>query len=161
MENGRPIAEQDQATADLEKALTEIRRSEIELRTIVDALPAHAWASRADGYNIFCNQQWLDYFGFSQETARGWSYRDTIHPEDLDRFVKKWNEFSALGTRVEAEARFRRVDGEYRWFLIRADPVRDENGNIIKWFGSNTDINDRKNAEALLAGENKILEMVA
>jgi len=161
MENGRPIAEQDQATADLEKALTEIRRSEIELRTIVDALPAHAWASRADGYNIFCNQQWLDYFGFSQETARGWSYRDTIHPEDLDRFVKKWNEFSALGTRVEAEARFRRVDGEYRWFLIRADPVRDENGNIIKWFGTNTDINDRKNAEALLAGENKILEMVA
>jgi PAS domain S-box-containing protein len=161
MENGPPIAEQDQATADLKKALLEIRRSEIELRTIVDALPAQAWAWRADGYNIFCNQQWLDYSGFTQETARGWAYRDTIHPDDLDPFLQKWNELSAVGAAVEAEARFRRIDGVYRWFLIRAVPVRDENENIVKWFGTNTDINDRKNAEALLAGENRILEMVA
>jgi PAS domain S-box-containing protein len=161
MDNGLPITEQDQATADLKKALTEIRQSEIELRTMVNALPAQAWASRVDGYIIFCNQQWLDYSGFAQEAARGWTYRNTIHPEDLDPFIQKWNEFSALAVPIEAEARFRRVDGEYRWFLVRAVPVRDENGNILKWFGTNTDINDRKNAEALLAGENKILEMVA
>jgi PAS domain S-box-containing protein len=155
------FTEQEQTKAELKKALVEIRRSEIELRTIVDALPAHAWASRTDGHNIFCNQQWLDYSGFNQETARGWTYRDTMHPEDLEPFVKKWNELSALGVTVEAEARFRRVDGEYRWFLIRALPIRDEEGNIIKWFGTNTDIDDRKNAEALLAGENKILEKIA
>jgi PAS domain S-box-containing protein len=161
MESTDHLIDQEQTKAELKKALAEVRRSEIELRTIVDALPAHAWASRADGHNIFCNQQWLDYSGFSQETARGWTYRDTMHPEDLEPFVKKWNDLSALGVTVEAEARFRRVDGEYRWFLIRAFPVRDENGEIIKWFGTNTDIDDRKKAEASLAGENKILEMIA
>ncbi|MEI9866369.1 MAG: GAF domain-containing protein, partial [Limisphaerales bacterium] len=161
MDTSRDIPEPAPTSAELEKALREIKRSEIELRAIVDALPAHAWASRADGHNIFCNQQWLDYSGFTQETARGWTYRDTIHPDDLDPFVKKWTELSATGSPVEAEARFRRFDGEYRWFLIRAVPVRDENGNIAKWFGTNTDIDDRKKSEALLAGENKILEMIA
>ncbi len=157
----RDKTEQERANVDLEKALTEIKRSEIELRTIVDALPAHAWASRADRHNIYCNQQWLDYSGITQEGTRSWTYRDTIHPDDLEPFVKKWNELSANGATVEAEARFRRYDGEYRWFLVRALPVRDEHGNTIKWFGTNTDIDDRKKAEALLAGENMILEMVA
>jgi PAS domain S-box-containing protein len=161
METLQDMTEKERPSVELAKALKEIKGSEIELRTIVDALPAHAWASRADGYNIYCNQQWLDYSGFTQETARGWTYRDTIHPDDLDSFVKQWNQLSSIGATVEAEARFRRVDGEYRWFLIRALPVRDENGQVVMWFGTNTDIDDRKKAEALLAGENKILEMVA
>jgi PAS domain S-box-containing protein len=161
METLPEMTENGRSSVELEKALKEIKRSAIELRTIVDALPAHAWVSRADGHNIYCNQQWLDYSGLTQETAWGWTYRDTIHPDDLDPFVKKWTDLSAIGVPVEAEARFRRFDGEYRWFLIRALPVRDENGNIIKWFGTNTDIDDRKRAESLLAGENKILEMVA
>ena len=161
METSSDTIEQERAGDELEKALLEIKRSEIELQTIVDALPAHAWASRSDGFNIFCNQQWLDYSGLTQETARGWTYRDTIHPDDLAPFLKSWAELSALGGLVEAEARFRRFDGEYRWFLIRALPVRDENGKTVKWFGTNTDIDDRKKAEALHAGENKILEMVA
>jgi len=151
----------DQIVANLENALREIQVSEIELRAIMDSLPAHAWCSRGDGYNIFCNQQWLDYSGFTQETALGWSYRDNIHPDDVGPYVKKWDEVSTMGTIIEAEARLRRFDGEYRWFLIRAVPVRDENGEIIRWFGTNTDIDERKKAEALLAGENKILEMVA
>ena len=149
------------AGEELERALREIKRSEIELRAILDALPAQAWCSREDGYNIFCNQQWLDYSGFTQETARGWSYRDTIHPDDIGPYVEKWNEVSTTGASIEAEARFRRVDGEYRWFLIRAVPVRDESGNVVKWFGTNTDIDDRKKTEALLEAENRILEMVA
>jgi PAS domain S-box-containing protein len=161
MELPNSASKRKDISAELENALREIRRSEIELRAIVDALPAHAWASGADGHNIFCNQQWLDYSGFTQETARGWTYRDTIHSEDLEPFVTKWNELSALGIPVEAEARFRRVDGEYRWFLVRALPFRDENEKIIKWFGTSTDIDDRKKSEALLAGENKILEMIA
>ena len=161
METPQDMTEKVRPSAELERALKEIKRSEIEHRTIVDALPSHAWASRADGYNIYCNQQWLDYSGLTQETARGWTYRERIHPDDLDSFVKQWNEISAIGAAVEAEARFRRVDGEYRWFLVRALPVRDESGQIVKWFGTNTDIDDRKKAEALLAGENKILEMVA
>jgi len=148
-------------SAELERALKEIKRSEIWLRAIVDALPGHAWASRSDGYFIYCNQQWLDYSGLTQDTARGWTFRETIHPDDLAHFVRQWNELSASGATVRAEARFRRSDGEYLWFLVHAIPVRDENGEIINWFGTNTDIDDRKRAEALLAGENKILEMIA
>lgn len=161
MQMDRDTNARQSISADLEKALKEIRRSEIELRAIVDAIPAHAWCSRADGYNIYCNQQWLDYSGFTQDEARGWSYRDTIHPDDLEPYVRKWNEVSAAGGSIDAEARLRHVGGEYRWFLIRAVPVRDEQGNISKWFGTNTDIDDRKKAVALLAGENIILEMVA
>jgi PAS domain S-box-containing protein len=149
------------ASAELGKALKEIKGSEIEFRTIADALPAHAWASRADGYITYCNQQWLDYSGFNEEAARGWAYRDAIHPDDVKSFVERWNEQSALGTAIEAETRFRRIDGEYRWFLVRAAPVRDESGRIVMWFGTNTDIDDLKNAEALLTGENIILQMVA
>lgn len=160
-ETQEDMTEKEQPSPELEKALKEIERSEVELRTIIDALPAQAWASCPDGYNIYCNRQWLDYSGLTQETARGWTYRDTIHPDDLDYFLKRWNELSAIGAAFEAEARFRRVDGEYRWFLIRALSVRDENGQIVKWFGTNTDIDDRKKAEALLAGENIILQMVA
>src|SRR6267378_5035258 len=161
MDTCRNIVEQEQASADLEKALKEIKRSETELRAIVDALPSHAWCSGADGYNVFCNQQWLDYSGFSQETARGWSWRDAIHPEDAGAFVKKWSEVSTTGAPFDAEVRFRRFDDEYHWFLVRAVPLRDESGTIIKWFGTNTNVDERKKADALRAGENKILEMVA
>lgn len=142
-------------------SLTRTKWSEAELRAIVDALPTHAWVCRADGYSIYRNQQWLDYAGLNQDTARGWAYRDTIHADDLDNFLDQWKQLSDVGTAIEIEARFRRVDGEYRWFLVRALPVRDESGPIVNWFGTNTDIDDRKKSEALLAGENKILGMVA
>jgi PAS domain S-box-containing protein len=155
------MIEQEEPSADLEAALKGIKRSETELRAIVDALPAHAWCSTADGYNIFCNQQWLDYSGFSQEAARGWTWRDAIHPDDAGAFVKKWAEVSTTGAPFDAEARLRRFDDEYRWFLVRAVPLRDESGTIVKWFGTHTDIDERKTADAVLAGENKILEMVA
>ncbi len=155
------MTEMERANVDLAKAPKEIEWSEVELRTIIDALPAHAWASRADGYNVYCNRQWLDYSGFNQEAARGWAYRDIIHPDDVGSFVKQWNELSARGATIEAEARFRRVDGEYRWFLVRAAPLRDESGRIVMWFGTNTDIDDRKKAEALLTGQNIVLQMVA
>lgn len=158
---GRDITQEQRAAAVLDKALIEIKRSEIELRSIVDALPAHAWCSRDDGYNIYCNQQWLDYTGLTQETARGWSYRDFIHPNDVDAYVRKWNEVSVTGAAVDAEVRFRRRDGEYRWFRIQAVPVRDENGFIVKWFGTNTDINDRKRTELLRAAERQTFEMIA
>jgi PAS domain S-box-containing protein len=141
--------------------LTGTTWSEAELRAIVDALPAHAWACRADGFSIYCNHQWLNYTGLSQETARGWAYRESIHPDDLAGFLNQWKQLSDVGAAIEMEARFRRVDGEYRWFLVRAQPVRDESGQIVTWFVTHTDIDDRKKSEALLAGENKILGMVA
>jgi PAS domain S-box-containing protein len=161
MNISRDIAEHEQAAPDLTNALNGIKEPEIEVRAVVDALPTHAWCAQANGYNIFCNQKWLDYTGYSQETARGWSWRDTIHEDDAPIFLRKWSEGSASGVSIDAEVRLRRFDGEYRWFLVRAVPVRDENGHIINWFGTNTDIDDRKKADALIAGENRILEMVA
>ena len=161
MVTARDVTQEQHAAANLENALKEIKRSEIELRAIVDALPAHAWCSREDGYNIYCNQQWLDYSGLTQETARGWSYRDKLHPDDVGAFVSKWNEVSKTGAPMDAEVRFRRHDGVYRWFLIRAVPVRDASGNIVKWFGTNTDIDDRKRTELLRATERRALEMIA
>jgi len=158
---GRDVTREERAAADLDKALKEIKRAEIELRTIVDAIPAHAWCSREDGYNIYCNQQWLDYSGLTQETARGWSYRDFIHPDDVEAYVAKWNEVSVTGAVIEGEVRFRRHDGEYRWFLVQAVRVRDENGRVTKWFGTNTDINDRKRAELLRAAEKRTFEMIS
>src|SRR5271156_4302011 len=149
----------DKATS--ERVLSALKGSEIELRTIVDALPAHAWCSREDGYNIYCNQEWLDYTGFTQETARGWNWRDKVHPDDMNLFDEQWARVAAIGAPLEGEVRLLRHDGEYRWFLIRAVPVRDETGNIIKWFGTDTDIDSRKQSETRLAGENKILEMIA
>src|ERR1700722_16482879 len=161
MDIGLNITEQVQVIADPEKARKEIKPSEIELRAIIDALPVHAWCAGADGYNIFCNQQCLDYTGFSQEMARGWSWRDVIHPDDIGPFAKNWSEVTLTGAPFDAETRIRRFDGEYRWFLVRAVPLRDESGMIIKWFGTNTQIDERKKADAVLAGEKKILEMVA
>ena len=160
MVTARDVTQEQHAAANLENALKEIKRSEIELRAIVDALPAHAWCSREDGFNIYCNQQWLDFSGLTQETARGWSYRDKLHPDDVGTFVSKWNEVSKTGAAMDAEARFRRHDGVYRWFLIRAVPVRDASGNIVKWFGTNTDIDDRKRTELLRATERRALEMI-
>ena len=158
---GRDVTREQRAGAELEMALQEINRSEIELRAILDSVPSQAWGSRADGCIIFCNQPWLDYSGLSPAAALGWSWRDTLHPDDVGHYVAKWSEVSASGALIEAEVRFRRFDGEYRWFLVRAVSVRDENSKVIKWFGTNTDIDDRKKAEALLAGENEILELIA
>ena len=139
----------------------EIRDLEIDARTIIDALPMLAWCTRADGYAIFSNRQWLDYSGLSAESALGWSWRDKIHPADLDTFIERWTEAAATGEPLDAEMRLLRFDGVYRWFLVRAVPLRDSAGNIVRWLGSSTDIDDRKTDDVLRAGESRILEMVA
>src|SRR5262245_62171037 len=92
---------------------------------------------------------------------RGWGCQRSIHPEDVQRITHTWLAHLAAGRPGEIEGRLRRFDGEYRWFLFRFEPLRDESGKIVNWYGINTDIDDRKRAEALLAGEKRLLEMVA
>ena len=128
---------------------------------MVDAIPALAWAARADGSADFFNQRWLDYTGLSAEQACDWGWTVAVHPNDLKGLVDYWRSVLASGRPGEMEARLRRVDGVYRWFLFRATPSFDNNGKVVKWFGTNTDIEDRKRAECLLAGENHVLEMTA
>ena len=137
-----------------------LRRSEEYLRLTIDTIPILAWCSRPDGSNEFLNQRWLDYTGLSIEAARDWGWKVAIHPEDLSRLLDVWHKLLASGEPGELEARLRRFDGVYRWFLFRAEPLFDDTGNIVKWYGTNTDIDDRKWAEAVLAGEKKILELI-
>jgi PAS domain S-box-containing protein len=153
---GLPIDVDDRKRA--ERAL---EASERNLRLTIDTIPALAWSANADGTADFFNQHYLDYVGASLEQVRDWEWRNVVHPADLGVIQQAWESFRAAGRGGEVEARVRRHDGAYRWFLFRSNPLRDEQGNIVKWFGVNTDIEDRKRAETLLAGEKHLLEMVA
>ena len=124
--------------------------SERNLKLIIDTIPALAWSARPDGSADFFNQHYLDFIGLSAEQASGWGWTAAVHPEDLNGLAATWQRIMASEAPGEAEARLRRHDGEYRWFLFRANPLRDETGAIVKWYGVNTDIEDRKRAEAEL-----------
>jgi PAS domain S-box-containing protein len=127
----------------------------------VDAIPTLAWSARPDGSAEFFNRRWLDYTGLSAEEASNWGWTAALHTEDRDRLLDFWRHLLDSGEAGEIEARLRRYDGDYRWFLFRVEPVRDNHGDIFKWYGANTDIEDRKRAEALLAAEKRTLEMIA
>jgi PAS domain S-box-containing protein len=130
-------------------------------RTMIDAIPTMKWSSLPDGSVEFLNRRWLDHAGLSLDEALGWGWNAAVHPDDLGPLTDRWRALLASGQAGEIEARLRRYDGEYRWFLFRAEPVRDNHGDIVKWYGANTDIEDRKRAEALLAAEKRTLEMIA
>jgi PAS domain S-box-containing protein len=134
---------------------------EDQLRAVIDTIPTLAWSARRDGSAEFFNRRWLDYAGLSAEEASDWGWTVALHPEDRGRLLDYWRELLASEKSGEIEARLRRYDGEYRWFLFRAEPMRDIHGDIFKWYGANTDIEDRKRAEALLAAEKRTLEMIA
>src|SRR5580692_2186489 len=134
----------------LRGASEEIRNSEARLRKIIDTIPTLAWCTLPDGTGIFWNRRWHEYTGLSLEVVRGWGWQDAIHPEDLKEITDKWLGFLAAGQPGEVEGRLRRFDGVYRWFLFRAEPLRDESGNIVNWYGTDTDIDDLKRAEAKL-----------
>jgi PAS domain S-box-containing protein len=121
-----------------------IRQNEKELRVIIETIPAFVGTALPDGSIDFVNQSWLDYTGLSKEEWLGWGWMTVIHPEDRDRVVEKRR---AAGEPNEQEARLRQANGEYRWFLGRSVPFRDEKGNIVKWYGTLYDIDDRKRAE--------------
>ena len=128
---------------------------------MVDTIPSLAWSARSDGSADFFNQRWLDYTGFSAEQACDWGWTAALHSDDLNGLVDYWRSVLASGEPGEIEGRLRRFDGVHRWFLFRATPSFDDDGKVTKWFGTNTDIEDRKRAECLLAGENLVLQMTA
>jgi len=135
---------------DRKKVEEALRSSERNLAAIVNTIPTAAWTARPDGYCDFLNQVWLDYAGMIAEKAVGWGWAETIHPDDHKKLVETWKSSLASGTPVDTEARLRRFDSSYRWFLIRGTPLRDESGNILKWFGTCLDIEDRKRGEETL-----------
>jgi len=120
---------------------------ESRLRLIIDTIPTMVWSIRDDGAVDFVNQRWLDYTGLTLEEEIEDPTR-VVHPEDLPRVMEKWRKDMAAGEASDDEMRLQRADGEYRWFLVRTAPLRDEKGNVVKWYGVSIDIEDRKRAES-------------
>jgi PAS domain S-box-containing protein len=144
----------------LRNASEEIRNSEAKLRKIIDTIPTLAWCSLPDGTGIFWNRRWHEYTGLTLEVVRGWGWQDAIHPEDLKEITAKWLGFLASGQPGEVEGRLRRFDGVYRWFLFRAEPLRDKSGNIVNWYGTDTDIDDLKRVEAKVRQDERELRQL-
>ncbi len=132
--------------------------SENALRSAVDTTPAFIHTARPDGYIDYFNRGWLDFFGKSLDDVCGWRWTETVHPDDVAAIVQKWHAALASGEPFEIETRVRRADGSYRALLHRKLPLRDEHGNIVKWFGSSIDIEDRKCAERKIAEKTSELE---
>jgi PAS domain S-box-containing protein len=143
------VTEQHLAKEALQNAFDEIKKSEDRLRLVIDTIPTLVWRAGPDGVPDFLNQPALDYTGLRLDQAEtGWPR--AFHPDDKKGMLQKWTAIRQSGRPGELEARLRRYDGEYRWFLFRAEPLRDEAGNIVKWYGSSTDIEDRKRTEVAL-----------
>jgi len=134
-----------------------VRAKEQELRATINTIPTPAFSTLPDGHVDFLNQRWLDYAGMTAAQAEGWGWRSALHPDDVDRLVQYWRSCLSAGTEAEVEARYRRFDGVYRWCLVRANPLRDESGNVVKWYGTSIDIEDRKHAEEELKAKERDL----
>ncbi len=135
------ITRQRQAEADL-------RESEQRFRQIADTMPQIVWVTRPDGYHEYYNRRWYDYVGCTPEECLGTGWNAPLHPEDQQKAIDRWSHSLRTGEPYEVEYRFRSYAGEYRWFLGRALPVKDDNDQITRWFGTSTDIEDFKQAEA-------------
>ena len=130
----------------------QLKSQEKRLREAVETIPAMTFTTLSDGSNTFVNKRWTEYTGLSVEKTSGAGWQRAIHPEDLERHSEKWRISIATGQLFEDEARFRRAaDGEYRWFLVRGVPLQDRHAKIVRWYGTLTDIEDRKRAEEALA----------
>jgi len=130
----------------------------LNIQLLVDSIPALIHTARPDGYLDYFNRPWLEYLGARLEQVSGWNWRDYIHPEDVDGIVAEWLACLASGDVFEYETRVRRADGEYRWMFHRKVALRDERGNIVKWYGSSLDIEERKTAEEQLRRNSQTLQ---
>jgi formate hydrogenlyase transcriptional activator len=130
------------------------KESEDHLRLVIDTIPQQIWSGPSEGsldFSLdFCNAQWRSYTGLTQEELQREAWQRILHPEDRDRILKAWRESVATGKPYEQEVRRRGADGQYRWFLSRGVPLRDSEGRVVRWYGTNTDIEDRREAESRL-----------
>src|SRR3989442_3556923 len=134
----------------------EVQALREQFRFVVDTIPAVVWRQSPDGSADFLNQRFREYTGLSLEEGRGWGWMNAFHPED--RAMDEWRAALAAGEPFEKEARLRRADGDYRWSVLRAVPLR-ERGNIVKWYGTTIDIEDRQRAEGVLSEQARLLDL--
>ena len=140
----------DAPQSGLETEADEIKKSEDHWRLVLDTIPVLVTGARPDGSLDFINKRWLEFLGLSVDKVRDWGWTAVTHPDDIERFVEGWRSAMAAGEPFEGEARVPRADGQYRWLLVRAVPLRDEAGRIVHWYATSIDIEDRKRAETAL-----------
>ena len=131
-------------------ASPEQQRESLNIQLLVDSIPALIHTGRPDGYLDYFNKPWLTYLGVTLDKMAGWNWTAFIHPEDVEGILAKWRACLVSGETFEYESRVRRANGEYRWMFHRKVPLRDADGNIVKWYGSSLDIDERKTAEEAL-----------
>jgi len=156
----RIAIERHQSQEALTTALETIKGSETNLRRVIDTIPTLAWCNTPDGPNEFLNKRWHEYTGRSHEESTGWGWQAAFHPEDVPPMMKKWRELLASGESGEMEARLRRHDGVYRWFLVRVEPFRDERGRLLRWYGTSTDIDALKQTQEKLREDEQELRRI-
>jgi formate hydrogenlyase transcriptional activator len=154
------ITERRAAEIKVAERTSELRRSERELREVIDTIPAIVWSALPDGSNSYANSRAVEYCGMTREQIAGSGWEAGFHPNDLERHKAKWLACVASGEPCEDEVRFRRADGQYRWHLQRGVPLRDEAGNIVKWYGVLTDIEDRRRAEDKIRKQEMELQQI-
>jgi len=135
--------------------------SEKEFRNLAEAMPQIVWITRPDGWNTYFNQHWMDYTGLTLEESLGHGWNKPFHPEDQQRAWNAWELATTTVGTYTLECRLRRADGEYRWWLIRGEPQKDAQGNVLKWFGTCTDIHDLKVAELEITRTNRALKLLS
>jgi formate hydrogenlyase transcriptional activator len=151
---------QNAENRELSDALEKLGQEAARLQTVIDTVPSFLWTSLPDGSKEYLNKRWYEYTGLSLEQGQGWGWKVVVHPDDLDQLVRDWLALVDARKPGELETRIRRYNGEYRWFLIRIVPQFDAEGNVVRWFGSNTDIEDRKRAEKKLLEDERELRRI-
>jgi PAS domain S-box-containing protein len=137
-----------------------LRESEEVLRALANSIPQLAWMAQADGAIVWFNQRWYDYTGTTPAEMVGWGWQATHDPEVLPQMLARWNESIRTGNPFEMEYPIRGADGQYRWFLTRVNAVRDRLGHVVRWFGTNTDVDQVKRVQQALRDESNVLELL-
>ncbi len=154
----RDVAERTRAAIERFRADASRRESEEQFRVFAQAMPNHVWAADANGALYWFNEQVHAYAGTSAGELDGTAWASIVHPDDVGSAGRAWGASLAAGTHYETEFRIRRADGTFRWFLVRAEPIRGPDGAVVRWIGTNTDIEDRKQAASQLERLNENLE---
>lgn len=137
-----------------------LRQSEEVLRALANTIPQLAWMAEPDGAIVWFNERWYEYTGTTPEGAAGWGWQGTVDPDVLPAMQEHWASSLRTGEPFEMEYPIRGADGQYRWFLTRVNAVRDRRGKVVRWFGTNTDVDQVKRAEQALREESKVLELL-
>ena len=133
----------------------------LDVRLVIDAIPTLAWSSDPDGAVEFVNRKWRDYTGLSSEESYGWGWKAAVHFDDLPVMLANWGGPRELKETRESKVRLRRSDGAFHWFLLRREPLHDETGEVVRWYGTGIDVEESSQKEMLRVAEERTLELIA